>query len=383
MADYQNILGYCGEMISSIEVLINLVRVALDLKRGPEMPQDVDWKEVVDLAVEQGLAALASDGLQVLYEGSPELLSSFYCPTNKELRYDLFGNSLSYEVKYEQHRGYIRELAALFGKSGIRMMIIKGQGLARYYPIPSHRASGDIDVYLYGKGAIADKLVKDVTGASVKQNEDKHSSFRYHDVTVENHATFVNIIEYPCSVDVECFLEQNALEAHAEDIDGVKVYYPTIMMDAVFIPCHIAAHFMYGSVSLKQLVDWALFVSRYGRSIDWAEVFRLCETKGCSRFLFALNGIVIDHFGVPCDVFPSWEHDVALEERVWKEITDSCRVGYTGSGSILKKAGRFLLSKWKFNIVYRENFYYTFFKHSWTSFRGRYLPGSRSVWDKK
>lgn len=364
---------------SSVDTLVMIVRAALGLGDTLEQPGNVNWKEVFDLANRQGVAALTSDGLQVLYENKPELLSTLDAPQNKQMKYDLFGSALSYELNYEQHGEFIRELADLFAQDGIRTMVFKGRGLALYYPAPNHRASGDIDLYLFHKGANADRMVKERYGVSIKQNEDKHSVYKIHDVLVENHVSFVNIQEYPHLAGLEQFLEGAALNCPHEDLGGVDMYYPTVMMYAAFLPYHTAGHFMYGGLSMKQFVDWAVITSRYGDEIDWDIVYELAESAGFLRFLNALNGIVIDRFGVPADMFPSWDRDLKLESRVWDELLLTCDTDNTPS-SLLSRALRFLSSKWKFELIYRENYYVTFIKRSWASLRGRYIRGSRSVW---
>ena len=361
-----------------VDILLKLVRIALGLKDDAIFPSDVDWKEVMELSVEQGLAALASDGLQKVYETDPEQVASLEFSKNKAIKYDLFGSALNYEIQHEKHEGLIRELSSLFEQSGIKTMVFKGLGLARYYPIPSHRVTGDIDVYLFHRGAEADKLIKERFGVEAKHNEEKHSVFKFHGVSVENHAAFVNTVEFPYSSVVERFLEDQALMATVSSIGGASVYLPTVMMDAVLLPSHIAGHFVYGGMSLKQLVDWAVFVSRFGQEVDWDTVERLSISAGSFKFFRILNGITIDHLGVDASCFPLWDRDFDMEERVWKEIV-SFPPDSVG-GSKIHRAMRYISSKWKYKLVFRENFYVTFFLRSWASFRGRYLPRSRSVW---
>lgn len=364
-----------------VDILLKLVRIALGLKDDAVFPSDVNWKDVMELSVEQGMAALAADGLQKVYETAPDQITSLGIPSNKSIKYDWFGTTLNYEIKYEEHERLISELSSLFEQNGIKTMVFKGLGIARYYPIPSHRATGDIDVFLFYKGAEADKLVNESFCAKVKHNEDKHSVFKFHGVSVENHATFVNVVEFPYSADVERFLEDQASMAPVSIVGGANVYLPTVMMDAVFLPSHIAGHFVYGGLSLKQMVDWAVFVSRFGREIDWKTVERLSRTAGSFRFFRVLNGIIIDHFGVDAICLPPWDRDPEMEERVWKDFI-SFPPDSVG-GSKLHRAARYLSSRWKYKLVFRENFILTFFRRAWASFRGHYLPNSRSVWERE
>ena len=51
-------------MNKSANILFQLLRAALGGETEVSLPDDVDWSEVVDLAFEQGVAALMVDGLQ-------------------------------------------------------------------------------------------------------------------------------------------------------------------------------------------------------------------------------------------------------------------------------------------------------------------------------
>jgi len=365
---------------SPVDILLNLVCIALGVERDFSLPMNVDWKAVQDLSYEQGLAALASDGLQIIYDCAPDQLHSLDSIENKTIKYDWFGSALNYEIQFEKHKEAINKLALLLGEKGIRILLMKGIGLSRYYPVPSHRATGDIDVYLYGKGREADEWIMNSLGIQIKNNEDKHSVFKFQGISVENHASMVNIYEYPSAYNVECFLEEQALIASSVTIKKSTVYLPTVMMDAIFLPYHIAGHFVYGGLSLKQLVDWAVFVNRFGREIDWGVIKYLSTSSGYYDFIRVLNGITIDRFGVDACMFPDWERDIVLENKVWDEIV-SFHPESTGD-SVIQRLSRFLSSKWKYGLVYRESFYQTIFKRAWASFRGRYLPHSRSVWGK-
>lgn len=63
--------------------------------------------------------------------------------------------------------------------------------------MPDHRASGDIDMYLYGKDGLGEALLQRHFGCEVRPNEDKHSMFALDDFSVENHACFVNDTVHP------------------------------------------------------------------------------------------------------------------------------------------------------------------------------------------
>lgn len=51
-------------MSESVEILFKLLRIALGSEEKHDLPSGINWKEVVDLSFDQGVAAIAVDGLQ-------------------------------------------------------------------------------------------------------------------------------------------------------------------------------------------------------------------------------------------------------------------------------------------------------------------------------
>lgn len=96
------------------------------------------------------------------------------------------------EQVYEQQKEIIQRLASFYVSQGVKMMLLKGYGLSLNYPQPANRPCTDIDVYLYGRGEFADQMAQEKLGVEVKQNEDKHSTFSFEGILVENHACLIN-----------------------------------------------------------------------------------------------------------------------------------------------------------------------------------------------
>ena len=339
--------------------------------------EEVDWPAVVQHAMSQGLDAVAFDGLQVLYERRPELTEVLDASLG-ETKFDWLGLTLQAEQDYEAYRGKLRELASFYGQEGFKMLVLKGYGLSLDYPVPAHRPTGDIDVYLYGWGEEADERVKEKLGVAVKQNEDKHSTFQFQGLSVENHATFLKVVEHRSLRPIETALEVEAENALVVSVEGVDIFVPTPMMNALFLPCHMASHFVFGGIPLKQLVDWAVFLEQHGKDVNWTRVRLLAEGAGYYKLVRALNGIVMDHFGVPSECTPDWGRDLPLEERIWQDCLKPRKD--LAARSVWEKLKDYFAARWKFRLAYRESMFLNFFRHGWASIRIKYLPKSRSVW---
>lgn len=360
--------------------LLQLTRISLGSKESFPFNGNIDWGEMMDMAILQGLDALSFDGLQTIYDHLSKEEACVLDASIGERRYDWMGLALQAEQNYEAYYEKLRSLATFYRENGIRVLVLKGYGLSLDYPTPPHRTMGDIDLYLFGRGKDADEMVKAKWKISVKQNEDKHSVFSYRGLSVENHASFINVVEHPSLKEIEVFLESSALNAPSINMDGVEINVPSPTMNAVFLPCHMAAHFVFGGMQLKQLTDWAVFIMNKGKDVDWSVARRLAEHAGCFAFFKVLNGIIIEHFGVPSELLPNWGRDLKLEKRIWLDTLNH-KAAQT-KRTVLMKIHDYFIARWKFKLVYRESLFFNFIQHSWASFRIKYLPNSRSVWDR-
>ena len=356
------------------DILLQLIRFGLGNRDSFSLSAPVDWDGVIQLAMSYGLDAIAFDGLQAVYDhSSPEVVAALDKSLG-ERKFDWLAYAMQAKQDYEAYRGKLGSLAAFLREEGFRVMVLKGYGLSLDYPVPAHRPTGDIDLYLYGRGEDADARMQAKLGVKVRQFRDRHSSFRYQGVLVENHASFLNVMEHPSLKGVEAFLEQEAMKARLQDLEGTEMCVPSPTMNAVFLPCHLASHFVFEGMPMKQVVDWAAFVMRHGKEVDWAVVRAMAEGAGRFEFYRALNGIAVSHFGVPAECLPDWGRDLSLEERIWQDTLLPRKD--LAARSAWKKLRDYFAVGWKFRLVYRESMFVYVVRHWWALLRERFSPGS-------
>ena len=59
-------------MNSSSHTLFSLLRAALGNEAVGALPSDIDWQEVIDLSFDQGVAAIAVDGLGFAHDNDDD-----------------------------------------------------------------------------------------------------------------------------------------------------------------------------------------------------------------------------------------------------------------------------------------------------------------------
>lgn len=169
------------------------------MRPGCELSPDIDWREVIDLSFDQGVAAIAVDSLQLSLElvpepaeGSAESLELALDSEELEnLKYEWFGEVFSCEEDYSKQKEILHQLIQVLSEHNIKVLLLKGLGLSKYYPVPAHRPMGDFDIYSYGHHLEVDVVFSD-KGCSINREHEKHSVFNFEGVTVENHYLYLD-----------------------------------------------------------------------------------------------------------------------------------------------------------------------------------------------
>ena len=346
-------------MTQEEEVLLKLIRIALGKENDFSLPNDVNWEVVFALSVRQDVVNIAYDGLQTIFESSTEKTLGFDTPKLEELRYKWIGYGMLAEQKYETYSHVVSDLAHLYSEHGFQMLLLKGYGLSLYYPIPSHRSTGDIDVSIMKLGKEienaqieADKIFQSDLGMMVTKSKiGHHSHFTYRGILVENHYEYSNT--YFGSIKARKFesLLQSMAKTDRREIKlyGHTIYLPSPSFNALFLIWHMSTHFCASRITLRQLCDWRQFLSVEYKNVDWVLVNKALEECRLSQFADTVNKIIRRFFGTDLDCLGSIDES-EIDARVIDDIFSIKE--YKSSFS---RINRFPSFKWKFKIVYHSH----------------------------
>ena len=221
-------------MTEEIAVLLTLLRaglygVSVTVKRSLSAKQ---WETVFDIAMKQGVAAVAGEGLSFVNQQA--------LPP-KVLLLQWIGQSLAQKQTFSQQRNEVDGLRKLWHDVGVDCIELKGNSIGRYYYVPESRYSCDFDCFLsdYEKGNEV------VEAAEVEVNRDfyKNSSFTWKGLYVENHQFCTPVRGNKAMKRLE-----RKLRELLEGCDG----YPCADFNALFLMEHAWAHFFEEALTLKE-----------------------------------------------------------------------------------------------------------------------------------
>ncbi len=365
------------------EALLYLVKLGLGGDVETYFVQEYDWNNLKHLSSKHSITAIVVDGMQCLYKQGSSYLENV---KDKQIRLQMFAQTMAIERQYQLYENKMTDLLAFYQQHGVKTLLLKGYGLSLNYPNPAHRPPGDIDLYHFGYGGKADDFLRKELNIRTKQNEDKHSTFVYKGLSVENHAVFVNDECHPSLHTLEFFFEEDADNAIPYNIrltegKDVSVFFPSVTTNALFIPLHLGEHFVHGEASLRQVCDWYCFVKAHHSDIDWTLVEKKSKEAGFFEFLGCLNTILIKYIGADATWLPQWKCDMRLVERVFTEILYPS--GLPANMSLWDKTCKFFASNWKFKLVYcHENILMASLRQARAYCRVKWNKNGMSIWEK-
>ena len=352
-------------MADSREVLLKLVRAAMGWECDFTLPPDIDWKAVLTMATEQGVEAIAIDGYQAIKSKNPNTNLSLDSFENKPLLLEYLGRLRLVEQGNRQRLAALTELSEVLNGQQIPFLLMKGFACGQYYPNPSHRPCCDIDIYPGDKFDESNEVLK-AAGIEVDPNYYRHSVSYINGVMIENHRVLCDLRGPKRQVrEFEIQLESEGKRSMVAGknvvIDGKIIpvaKYPSANFNSLFLPWHVSTHFAFERVTLRHLLDWALFLKVEGKEIDLG-LFKTAKQKntyGYGKLADVLTALSIRCLNMPTDNIPSPIIYDALKDTT--KLSEKV-LNYMFSGQMRERDERV----WKFRLnnvkkVWRERWKY-------------------------
>ena len=342
-------------MEKSKAILFQLLRVALGNEgTDTSLPNDVSWQDVFDLSVKQGVVNVAYDGLQMLMNANPEKTFGFDTPEMEVLRYKWIGYGMTAENAYQQYVSTLKELAQLYQSQGFQLVLFKGYALSRYYPFPSHRPVGDIDIAVlnamgeWSQRQADEKFRKELGLPVEKAKNTHHSKYLFRGLSVENHYEFSSTYRSDKkSKEFEALLQSLCLENGIESTEEGIIFAPPTF-NALFLMWHLASHFCSSYISLRQLCDYMLFLEHDYKKVDWVYVKKIFREYGLAEFAQVVDGILVQYLHAKRSIYGDGVCLKDIETRVVEDIFNAKEYKFE---SKIVRLLRYPQFSWKYRLV--------------------------------
>ncbi len=334
-------------MKSEQGILLELVKLGIGYKSINRIPKGIDWQEVFSMAEKHNMTAIALDGINRCFEKGIGLDIDF------QTKMDWIGAAQQVEVYYQEHEKNLRDLAHFYQKHGIKMMVLKGYGLSLNYPVPNHRTPGDIDIYLFGDHEKGDKLMESELGIEIDRSHHHHTVLTFQGESVENHYDFLNVHVRKSNKRLEAKLKELA---HTDITETTEIVLPSVEFNSIFLLRHCAAHFASTHMSIRQVLDWGLFMEKHHKEIEWGEYLTYLKQEEMFRFYNLMGLFCLHHLGFDASIFNGLYEDELFERfsneilsPEFKDKEDGCLLH-----SLSVKPRRWWHNRWKNRLCYPD-----------------------------
>lgn len=337
-------------------MLLTLLRSAL-WDTAPEIAcfesaTQTDWQACIRQAVKQGVQGIVFDAaMQLPAAWQPSRKQKIAWAVNVEI----------IEKRFEQYRQTAAHLACFYQQQGLSVMLLKGLGLATYYPVPAHREGGDLDIWLFGAYAQGNQLME-AQGIAVEEQNPKHACFRFEGIQVENHRNFVDVALYAMDRDiVEPALHHILKDQPCSTLplpEDTSMLIPPPLFNALFLARHMYRHFTDNS-SLRHLTDWARFLHLFRGQYDTIPLSNLLKEAGILPVIRIFTELCIEQLGMPADCSPFVDTSVATNKKlkalIWNDILRSTPSTFperdTPCQILAYKWHRLRATQWKYKLI--------------------------------
>ncbi len=302
------------------KLFFELIQIALHRREDFECPPSArQWPILYRLAVKQALVG-------VLYPAVERTLSLHPLQERRpQWLIDWVGSRMGIEHENERLNGRARDITELFTSLGVRSCVLKGQGVALLYPDPLLRQPGDIDLWVEGKRADTERLLRQ----RWKVGEEVYHHFDveiYDDTETEIHVIPSWLYNPFANARMQRFYHQQAEHqfTHAAQrlagdgaCDAMGFNVPTLVFNLVFSLSHIWHHFFDEGVGFRQLMDY-YYLLMHSTEEERVEAMKVLRSLNMAGFAGAVMFILERGFGLDEEhrLCPSdcWRGGILLEE---------------------------------------------------------------------
>lgn len=243
------------------EQLIRLLRSSLNSQQPEETHlSNEEWEKIYWLARAHGLVAMVNDSIERLPDDQK--------PTgNIALSWILSAERTQFHFQHQQE--VLSTIKMKAQEQDLSLVIIKGMSLARFYPIPTSRSCGDIDIYFPGNYQRGNRLL----GSPDAQVDGKHAEMKADGVVVENHLHFLDQ-HYISQRKAERFIKSTLKDASPEGYLSPKGNLVYLLMHTV---CHLTAK---DKLPLRNVIDWGMFIKANRQALAPQECHKIMRRIG-------------------------------------------------------------------------------------------------------
>jgi len=273
--------------------LFAILRSALGIRKftSPVKLTARQWSMLFSTALQQKVASIVYDELNTAGSDIPEEIKS---------RWQEYSNFSA--QRFDAQLMALTRLSAILEAENVRLMVLKGIGLALCYPEPQLRECGDIDIFCFGD---YDKVNEFVLASGLdpeaRETEEKHFGFEINGIEVENHRKFCTE-NNRANIHIGKVLMGMSADKPHSDPRLPDIVFPSIQMGALHLVVHTLVHLWWSGITLRHLCDVTMYFRRYKADIDFVQLRSVLTEAGVEKSAALLFELCNHFLGLELDL---------------------------------------------------------------------------------
>ena len=317
-----------------------------------QVPSDVEWEKVYQLAQEQSVQGLVLQGIEWFKNHNLNVLET--SGTGERARVDLdvnqklllqwIGEVQIIEQRNKAMNQFIADLVAKMREADIYTLLVKGQGIAECYEKPQWRTPGDIDFFLSDTNyERAKSFLKPLANDGKPERlYSKEIGFYVNSWLIELHGTLhtglsTRVDKSIDAVQRDVFYAGNVRSWYN---GNTQVFLPAADENVFLVFTHFVKHFYKeGGVTLRQMCDWCRLLYRYRGELDLRILESRIKRAGLLSEWKAFGALAVEYLGMPVEAMLLYSEDKKWSKKAekivafilkggkWQRFKDTFRVG--------------------------------------------------------
>lgn len=316
------------------EAFLALVRAGLwGVVNENENPNEnlfegLDWSMVQKLAEEQSVMGLVAAGAEwFTVNGSRCMI-----PLTEKLT--LLGRGQLIEQRNEAMNRFIAELLKRMREADIKVVLVKGQGVAQCYEKPLWRTAGDIDLLLDEENYKKTKTsISALSEKTVSEDIDKkHLSVQIGGFTIELHGRMPFVLSRRADKVIDEVIADTCKSGGTREWrnGSVIICLPKANNDVILVFTHYLHHFFIEGVGLKQVCDWCRLLWTYRDELDKKVLEIRLRDMGLMSEWKVFASLAVNKLGMPSEAMPFYNPSSSYKRKAKRALTLVLKSGNLG-----------------------------------------------------
>ena len=272
-------------------LFVELLQVSLGVKKELSItPSNDEWRLLYLTATKQTLLGVVFDGIEKL-------------PKSQQPSHEILSRWIANVIKIEQSNRLsitrIKELSHSCNDHELQVCLLKGQSVARLYPNPLRRQSGDIDVWVRGQRNQIIQLFQSISPLKDISYHHAHCDI-FNDTDVEVHFTPCWMYNPITNYKLQSFFKNSEELQFSNRSDALSINLTLVYFDLVYSAVHIYRHLFSEGIGLRQLLDY-YYIMKCSTFEQRNQAYKFLCSLGMGRFTRAMMYVLEVMFSMSKD----------------------------------------------------------------------------------